>query len=240
MSGQQDLNRVEIGVYAFVLALIAIGIVLSRTDLAFLEERYIVEDGLIEWLAVVGFAAGAIVCFRRVLRLRGRRPRRFLAVTLLLGLAFFFCAGEEISWGQRLFGIESSEWFRANNAQEETNLHNIRIGEVKLNKLIFSKGLAVGMLLYLAVLSPLYGARPAVRRRVDAWGIPIPKIHHIIAVVVMFLLAQGLVASTRKGELAEFGGAFLFLMIVAFPANGSIYRAEGAPSARLLPPDGDD
>ena len=42
-----------------------------------------------------------------------------------VGLFYIVCAGEEISWGQRVFGWETSEAFAAINEQQETNLHNI-------------------------------------------------------------------------------------------------------------------
>ena len=37
-------------------------------------------------------------------------------------IAFFFVAGEELSWGQRIIGIETTEYFKENNVQEELNL----------------------------------------------------------------------------------------------------------------------
>ena len=59
-------------------------------------------------------------------------------MTMLLGLFFMFGAGEEISWGQRLFEIESSGFFDENNAQGEMNLHNLFVNDTKINKLEFS------------------------------------------------------------------------------------------------------
>ena len=75
----------------------------------------------------------------------------FLSVTFLCGLVFLFGAGEEISWGQRIFNTESSEFFLKNNAQQETNLHNLVVGGVKINKLVFGKGIAIFIVLYLVV-----------------------------------------------------------------------------------------
>ena len=60
---------------------------------------------------------------------------------MIIGL--FFGAGEEISWGQRIFHIESSKFFNENNSQKETNLHNMIVDGVKLNKLIFSNLLSI-------------------------------------------------------------------------------------------------
>jgi len=40
-------------------------------------------------------------------------------------LFFFLCAGEEISWGQRLFDIETPQLLKEVNVQNEITLHNI-------------------------------------------------------------------------------------------------------------------
>jgi hypothetical protein len=37
----------------------------------------------------------------------------------------FFLIGEELSWGQRIFGWETPESYASINKQKETNLHNI-------------------------------------------------------------------------------------------------------------------
>ncbi len=44
---------------------------------------------------------------------------------LALAAALFLAAGEEVSWGQRLFGWGTPESISAINAQDETTLHNL-------------------------------------------------------------------------------------------------------------------
>jgi hypothetical protein len=215
----QKLSRIEILTYAYVLVIVIIGIVLSLVNREFLEAKYIKEDSVIEWLTVIGFALGGVVCFRRAYELRRVRSIGFIILTILLGLAFIFIAGEEISWGQRIFKIETPEWMQKRNTQEEMNLHNMKIGDVKINKLLFSQLAAVVMVVYFGVLMPFYGSKPALARLVNALAIPIPKLHQTIACIIMLVLTQLLVMSSRRGELAEFGGAFLFTLIVAFPSN---------------------
>lgn len=231
----QKLTAIEIGTYVFVFALILVGLVISLMDEEMFEDRYAVEDGLIEWLTVLGFAIGGVVCLRRVFTLRGARPALFLIMTGLLGLAFIFIAGEEISWGQRVFDWRTGEFFASHNAQEETNLHNLRIGEVKINKLVFSNMVAVVMVLYFGLLMPFYGVKPKLAAFSDALAIPIPKIHQTIACVLMLIITQVLVPSSNRGELAEFGGAFLFTIIVSLPANDWLFRAQQQESAITAP-----
>ncbi|HEV3002107.1 MAG TPA: hypothetical protein VGW75_15300 [Solirubrobacteraceae bacterium] len=43
----------------------------------------------------------------------------------VLAVGLFFAAGEEISWGQRIFGVDTPESVRAENAQGELNVHNL-------------------------------------------------------------------------------------------------------------------
>jgi hypothetical protein len=46
---------------------------------------------------------------------------------LLFAILFFFAAGEEISWGQRILSFQTPAVMQANNAQNEFNLHNINV-----------------------------------------------------------------------------------------------------------------
>jgi hypothetical protein len=50
-------------------------------------------------------------------------------VFLGLALLFFFGAGEEISWGQRIFGFKTPEPLAQVNKQDELNLHNLSVME---------------------------------------------------------------------------------------------------------------
>lgn len=51
---------------------------------------------------------------------------KILKLALILFATVAFVAGmEEISWGQQLLRFESSEFFKQNNLQHETNLHNL-------------------------------------------------------------------------------------------------------------------
>ncbi len=58
---------------------------------------------------------------------RQQRAGEKLIALLYLGLclAMFFMIGEELSWGQRIFGWETANSLAEMNKQEETNLHNI-------------------------------------------------------------------------------------------------------------------
>ncbi|MCP4664915.1 MAG: hypothetical protein GY849_01005 [Deltaproteobacteria bacterium] len=224
----KNMHPIEKITLAFVFILVITGVILSHAAPQFFKETYVVEDGPIQWLQVAALIMTMCLCFGRVVLLRKSKPTLFVAATLLLGLLFLFAVGEEISWGQRLFNIESSEWFQEHNAQEEMNLHNLVVKGTKINRLIFSTGLGIIMILYLVVITPLYRRKGKLSRLVDALAIPIPQTHHVIGYIALVLVVQFLVASSKKGELREFGMLFLFFLNVAFPYNKEIFDSKNS------------
>lgn len=95
-------------------------------------DRFVDEDGVFEWITAIGFFITSIcfaVAFFRANKVENRPFYPLLRRLSYLGLAliFLFGAGEEISWGQRIFGLETPESWREVNVQEETNLHNLEI-----------------------------------------------------------------------------------------------------------------
>jgi hypothetical protein len=207
-----------------VFLLTLIGMAVSYIDDEYFKSVFVTEDGLMEWLTVVALAAAATVCWWRVVTLWGDKPPLFLSMTALLGLMFLFGVGEEVSWGQRILDIESPAFFQQHNAQGETNLHNLVVGGVKINKLMFGVVLHIVLLLYLFVLVPLYKRRPAVANFLDKFAVPIAKPYQVVSYIVVIVLVQLLMVSSRRGEMSEFAGSFLFFLNVAFPYNHSLFR----------------
>jgi hypothetical protein len=188
-------------------------------------DLYLEEDGIVEWLTVFGLLAGFIVCLSRFFRFLRRKNWWFLTVTLVLGLLLFLAAGEEISWGQRILGIKSSEYFLKNNAQGETNLHNLVVNGVKINKLVFSVILIAVLAIYLAILPILYKTRRGIKNFIDKSGIPVPKPYQILSLLLLFGLSQ-LLKHDRNAELLEGGFAALFFLIISFPLNKELFEKE--------------
>ena len=97
---------------------------------------------------------------------------------------------EEISWGQRIFGWQTTGYFLENNRQYETNLHNLAFGEEQLAKTLFGSVLTTVLLLYLVVLPPLYPRVRWIAKLADALMVPVPGVRHtIIAVAASLLVA---------------------------------------------------
>ena len=83
------------------------------------------EDNLVEWLTVVWLLLAALTLLATARRERSVHLRW---LWLLGGVALLFGAGEEISWGQRIFGLATPDFLLALNAQNELNVHNINVG----------------------------------------------------------------------------------------------------------------
>jgi hypothetical protein len=224
----KSISKTEIALLAYMTVLAVTGAIMSYTHPDYFRSHYTVEDGLIEWLTVLALSATMVVCFYRAWRLRHHAKPLFLAMTILFGLAFLFGAGEEISWGQRLLGIESPEFFQKNNAQGETNFHNTIINDTKINKLVFGKGIGILMLFYLAVFIPLYHYRPAFKKQVDRFAIPIATHYQIAAYLLAILVIQVGMESSKKGELLEFAMTNIFLLNFAFAYNRQIFQPKDA------------
>lgn len=109
--------------------LIPVAIILGGVATALLGKEaykwYTSEDQFCEIMQVVFYLTAFILNILVISKLwiSGEKLLASLYGFVLLGL--FFMLGEEVSWGQRIFGWETSEKLREINKQEETNIHNI-------------------------------------------------------------------------------------------------------------------
>ena len=95
-----------------------------------LHKLIIKEDGWVETLTALGFILAGIITLRipqysRLFTSTKTQGQIFKAFCILLALAFFVVAGEEISWGQRIFDVSTPEAIQDQNRQGEINLHNL-------------------------------------------------------------------------------------------------------------------
>lgn len=130
------------------------------------------EDGPYETLGAFAFAlTGVLFGATFVRNWRRHRSWWFLALAVL----FLFAAGEEVSWGQRLFGWGDVD--RSTNVQGETTLHNLAVfdtvegGWLKFPRLFLLFWL--GWLILLPVLTRVVGPLRAV---VEKLRIPVPAL----------------------------------------------------------------
>jgi hypothetical protein len=90
------------------------------------------EDGFFESLTAICFLATSVLFFLKFCRDKSgndfvffRRKKNIFF--LVLGIVFLLGFGEEISWGQRFFNLNTPEIIEQFNTQNEINFHNIII-----------------------------------------------------------------------------------------------------------------
>jgi hypothetical protein len=89
------------------------------------------EDGVFENIGAVSFLVASAM-FLLTFKMSYGQKHIFLGIATrgnvyfgMLALLMFVCFGEEISWGQRIWSWETPTWIASQNAQGETNLHNL-------------------------------------------------------------------------------------------------------------------
>lgn len=164
------------------------------------------EDRPVEWGTVWLFAAAGAFHLRRAIRRR-------LVFDGLVALFCLFVAGEEFSWGQRLLGFSSPDYFLANNFQQEVNLHNLPGAVVK------PKWVLIFALVGYGVLLPLVSGLAPARRLLDKLGSTPPP----LLLAPWYALAVALLLwypFTLTGEWVEFlAGALFLASIRLFPGT---------------------
>ncbi len=206
-----------------LLVTILLGVYWGFGDPQFFTERYMMEDGEIEYGTVILLLASCVLILYRWLKLRKVHSLYFSLISLLIFIVFFFVAGEELSWGQRIIGIETTEYFKENNAQQELNLHNLVISGIKINKLIFGLILTTVILLYIVLLPIIYNQMKSFSSLLDRWYIPVPRLRHAVSYLVLTLIIS-IIPASKIWELLEFGSVLIFFLILWTPVNHYLFR----------------
>jgi len=191
-----------------------------------LREGGVLEDAqaLLFFLAAVGFFMAA----RRSDHLKQGQLWRYLPITawILLMLVFF---GEEISWGQRIFGLETpTTGVLSTNTQNEINLHNLpflrRLKVHFVNYLLITVGLTLPLL---TLLHPL-------KRAVRFFAIPISSLIFVPIFVGTFFMHDYRVYSFEEFGYSprEYSETMMALAFALFAWHG----ADNRDSLFLIPP----
>ncbi len=134
------------------------------------------EDYWVENLTAVWFLLAGILLF-----VTAWAERSFLrrCVYILGGMAMVFAAGEEISWGQRIFGFATPDFLMPLNMQEEFNVHNIANG---MFDILWLNGV---LILCMATSAAFFC------RKDRLWGIPLPSIPLMLGFLIMLSYDSG-------------------------------------------------
>ncbi|MEQ9261180.1 MAG: hypothetical protein RIG84_18995 [Roseovarius sp.] len=211
-------TRIDRTLQGAIAAILGLSVALHFWDPIFFTEGYAYEDGPVEYGTALCLLASSLLLLANAGALAGRGLRLAAVLTAIYGLVFFFGAGEEISWGQRIFGWESSDFFKQNNKQMETNLHNLVVGDQALSRTVFGKGLTAVVLLYLVALPLLYPRVAIIRRLADKLAIPVPGLRHTIAALASSIVIA-VIDQNRKWEVYELIFSIVMVSVFLLPQN---------------------
>ena len=218
MDTKKLITGIEIIISTALFICIGYGIYLARFvgREAFL--LYVQEDGLVENMTALFLFFCSLVCLYRVFQYRKSKKPIWILTYILLVFLFFFAAGEEISWGQRIFGIESGNFFLHHNKQAEMNFHNLVVDGQSLNVWIFSRLMFVVLIIYFIFSRLMVWKIPFIRNLVNRFKVPLPRNQHIIVMLVATLMIL-LIQLSKESELHELSFAFIFFLIFLHPAK---------------------
>lgn len=196
------------------------------------------EDSVIEWLQAVALIVAGVMFLRLAIGLfRGGRRSVGLLFAAIAVVAFVV-AGEEASWGQRIFGWLTPTDLDNLNHQGETNIHNI--GPVQ--RVFNLAGLTAGLYGVAAPLIWASGLRPRRIRAADRFLL-IPPVCLITFFLLPFayrlvrlvLLPEAGRRITTYGELPEltlYSGAMVFAFLAVRVASEARRRDTGTVTPR--------
>ena len=168
------------------------------------------EDHLLEWLTFIFLFLAGILSLTNALQ-EYKQPDGYFKFFIIFGFLCILFALEEISWGQRTFGIKSPDFFMTYSDQGEINVHNV-IQETLGVKTKHLAGLVLG--LYGAIL-PLISIHQRSRHFFSRIGLVVPppvlSLSFILAAILMIDQPTG-----QEEEIGEFLFSvcfFLFMML---------------------------
>ena len=193
------------------------------------EDVLYAENGIIELGTAVFLFVGIYYAFRALRLSGGCRILFYWIILLLLGSIYF--AGEELSWGQHLFGWETHETWKAVNDQGETNIHNVSAVFDQWPRFLLTMAVLFG-----GLLIPLYNYLRGIelyRDRLAYWFLPTPVCVPASLFIVVIKLVD-IVANTfsvflqldvSSGELKEcLLAVFIMLYLISLKSRLSVFH----------------
>jgi hypothetical protein len=182
---------------------------------------YLQEDGVVEYLSVFFLALAAIMALKTVFKAKTTLQKTSLTLAFI---AFVVCAGEEISWGQRLLDLPTPTWLSAHNMQNEITFHNLAIADgVSFNK-FFARIIGPLILLYFLLMPLLYRKHKVIRDICNKTALPVPYLPYGIFMFTYLIFIFGINLFTtqqvaRIGELSELTYYFFMMLLILKPHN---------------------
>ena len=228
-------NQLYYAIIAFILFTYALFYLLpAETYIYIAKEDSYFENGTALLFLVISILF--LVLFFRIDMFRKEEDKLYFSsytkriFFLLFALMFFVFFGEEISWGQRIFGFETPEAIKVRNMQNEFNFHNIDVFHHWDSGKEFKKGIKsfitakrifiYTFVLYLFLLPFLVNRSDLFRRLAKWFYLPIPLIGlgylFVFNLVIynIFKWNYGYIKTVRvMGEVEEFNFALVLLLL---------------------------
>ena len=169
------------------------------------------EDNFVEWGTVVFLLLAAVLAILHAVRSK-RDAKRYFWFFVLFAISCSLFAIEEISWGQRIFGLESPEYFLEHSDQQEINIHNI----VNEKFSVRTKHIAAWVLLGYGVALPMLARYQFVFSFVKRLGIVIPPLVLIPGFIFASVMTWDRFFSGQDEEVAEFFFSILIFLVMVF------------------------
>ncbi|PSR11687.1 MAG: hypothetical protein DA408_00190 [Bacteroidetes bacterium] len=199
---------------------------------------YLQEDGFFECLTAFGFL-GAFIFF-----LRSYLTNKNLFF-LLLSIGMFLGLGEELAWGQRIFGFRTPESISTINVQGEFTLHNIEFfntvnfdGSAKtgLSKLHTANYFFNVCWFSFGILFPMaYSFFPFVARLTQKLRLPVPPLEiGLLFLINLYIIKLIKIAHPQHAdvlsynEVYECNASLIFLVLALY-----FFKQAKAPTASL-------
>ncbi|HEY6795028.1 MAG TPA: hypothetical protein VI248_10150 [Kineosporiaceae bacterium] len=206
-------------------ALAAVYVVRSRTFYWLL-----LEDHPVEWAQFALLVYSVLVAAFTAVRL-ARRGSRVALLLFAVALAAAVLAGEEISWGERVFSLVPPLAVSSNNLQGELTIHNMSIDGVQVDDLskMVELTLALGAITLALLTRPARGALAGTWLRAVAPPLStVPPFAFMLGYQV-FMIGAGVVAAPAL-LYQEWAEAGLYLAIAVTVACCWLRAGAAAPA----------
>lgn len=125
--GKFFLNQFQKGIFYFAFFFVILWGFFYSLLPADRFAQLVKEGDLVESLQFLVLVAALYFCIKLIKKLlKSKKTKKHALVFFFIALGIFIVAGDEISWGQKIFSYTPPEFVSQNNSQNEMTLHNTK------------------------------------------------------------------------------------------------------------------